>query len=119
MDSPDFMSRLVRWQVGLTLAGAVAWALTRGAGFALSFLVGALAAGTSFWLLHRVATNVSKPKPPVVSAIFAVFRLLLIGGVISAILTTYKLQTGAMATGILVVVVSILLEAVRNNFNGT
>ena len=120
MDDARFAVRLLYWQAGLTLAGLAGWALARGTNFAFSFLVGALAAAASFWLLHRMTFSVGPGSAkPTWTAFFGIFRLLLIGATISAILTTYELKVIAAGTGILVVVVSLLLELLRGLFHGT
>jgi hypothetical protein len=109
----QYYRRLLIWQAILTAVGLSGWMLARGSIFALSFLVGALASGLSFWLLHRITMAVSGAKVSPWSMVTAALRLLIIGVAISAILTTYKLQAGAAATGILIVVASILIETVR------
>ena len=72
----------------------------------------------SFWLLHRLVFAAGTDGPVGIGAILGVFRLLLIGGAISVIITTYELHRNAAASGILVVVVSILLEVIREHLHG-
>jgi hypothetical protein len=112
----QFYRRLLIWQAILTVLGLTGWMLARGSIFALSFLTGAIASGFSFWLLHRFSLAVSGEKVSHWSIVTASLRLLVIGIAISAILTTYQLQPGAAASGILIVVASILIETVREAF---
>jgi hypothetical protein len=111
-----FYRRLLIWQAVLTVLGLTGWMLARGSIFALSFLTGAAASGFSFWLLHRITLAVSGEKVPRWSMVTASLRLLVIGIAISAILTAYQLQPGAAASGILIVVASIVIETVREVF---
>jgi len=117
--APGFAKRLFGWQLALAALGGAGWMLMRGSSFALSFLFGAVAAAASFWLLYRAIATAGTGRTPTWAAVLGVFRLLLIGGAISVTLRTYELQSGAAASGILVVVASILLEVVREHFHGT
>lgn len=119
MDLAAFSKGVMRWQIALTVVGTAAWLTARGSVFAVSFLTGAGAALLSFWLLHRVVSKANKPRSATWSMLAAAFRLLLIAGLISATIRTYELQAVPASTGILVVVASILLEAVRQKLNGT
>jgi hypothetical protein len=113
LDDEKLMRRLVLWQALLVAAGLAAWYFTRGQTFAVSFLVGALASEASFWLIHKLAHALGGAHVSAFAAVMGTLRLLLIGGAMFVILRTYDLQVGAVATGISVVVVSILLEAIR------
>jgi hypothetical protein len=113
MIEAHYYRRLLIWQALLTIAGLAGWMLARGSVFALSFLTGAIASGFSFWLLHRITLAVSGAKVSAWSMVTGALRLLLIGVALSAILTAYQLQAGAAASGILIVVGSILIETVR------
>jgi ATP synthase I chain len=119
VDEIRFGRRLLWWQIGLSALGICVWAAARGISFALSFLVGAMMAAVSFWLLHRLVFASGAGQTPTAAVILGAFRLLLIGGAISVIITTYELHRNAAASGILVVVVSIVLELVREHIHGT
>ena len=119
MDDPGFSRRLLIWQLVLSILGFAGWTAARSTSFAVSFLIGAGMSSASFWLLHRLVFRAGTDRPVGIGAVLAVFRLLLIGGAISVIITTYGLHRNAAGSGILVVIVSILLELVREHLHGT
>jgi ATP synthase I chain len=119
LNEAGFGRRLLVWQAALAASGMAAWMVARGTSFALSFLVGALMSSSSFWLLHRLVFSGGTGQKPGGAAVLGAFRLLLIGGAISVIITSYGLHRNAAGSGILVVVVSILLELVREHLHGT
>jgi ATP synthase I chain len=119
VDEIRFGRYVFAWQAGLAGVGAVAWLLLRGSSFAISFLLGAAGACGSFWLLHRAVLSLTPGEKPGWAAVAATFRLVLTGAFFFAILRSYELQRGAAATGILVVVTSILLEVIREHLHGT
>jgi hypothetical protein len=109
------LRRVRQIYVVLVVAGTIGFAAQGNRRNAASFLAGAAISGVSFWLLKRlvddVGTALEGHKPRAASMLVHVFRLVLLGGAMFAILRVYKASPNSLCVGLLVPVVSITLEA--------
>ena len=105
--------RVLVWHAVLGAAGLLGWLWHGGRVAALSFLVGALAASASFWLLIRFVNALGGDTGRPATVIASALRVLLIGGALFVIMHYYNLQTNALATGVGITVVAITIEAIR------
>ncbi len=82
---------------------------------ALSFLAGATISSLSFYLLHRLVSDLGSAlegqKPRGASFVLHAFRLVLLGGATFAIVKVYGVSVSALAVGLIVPVTAITLEA--------
>ncbi|MEZ5351427.1 MAG: ATP synthase subunit I [Bryobacteraceae bacterium] len=105
--------RVLLWQIAMALAGIPAWWFWRDRLHAISFAAGALAAIGSFWLLERFTAALGGSPTSGGSLIVSALRLVLIGGALFVIIQNYKLLTVPLATGVLLTVVAITIEGIR------
>ena len=117
-EAPDPGSAHLRWitrfQVLLLPIGALAW-LLRGPRAALAFAAGACAS-LAFWALHRViVAHMLTPKVRLrwFYGVLAALKLALIALVLRGMMMALPAEGLPLATGLLLFVVGILLEALR------
>lgn len=112
------LRRVTRAMLLLALLGAVLWGLLRSGTAALVFGVGALTS-LAFWILHQVLT--SRMLTPSrrwrwVYAVLSLGKLALIALVLRGMMDRYPAEALPLATGVLLFVAGILLEALRLAF---
>jgi hypothetical protein len=121
LDYARIVGRIVRLMAVLAAAGAVVFAFVDGAGGALSFLGGAAISGLSFWLLHRLVSDVTAAVQgrPVrtFSVLLHAFRLMILGGAAYAIVVTYGSSRRALAGGLILAVTAATLEVILELFH--
>lgn len=114
LDYGKIMGRIVRLMAVLAVAGIAVFALVDGAGGALSFLGGAAISSLSFWLLHRLVSDMTAAAEgrPVrtFSVLLHTFRLMILGGAAYAIVVTYGSSRRALAGGLMLAVMAATLE---------
>jgi hypothetical protein len=106
-------ARILRIQILLGVAGVPAWWLWRDRFHAISFAAGALAAVGGFWLLERFTSALGGASATGVGVAASAVRTLLIGGLLFVIISNYKLLTVPLATGVLLTVIAITIEGIR------
>ena len=116
MDTTKFLANVVRWKVGLALAGAGGWWLYGGRLYAMAFCVGALASAASFWFLKGLVSALGTEKPGVGAALGGTIRLVVIGYLLFVIIENYRLPLPALVTGLLVAIAAISIEVIREHF---
>lgn len=118
LDYDRILGRITRLMAGLALLGALCWFLAAGWPGLLSFLGGSAISALSFWLLHRLVSDLSaaaegRPVRPA-SVILHAARMLILGGAAYAILHTYGSFPPALVTGLVLAIsaatVEVLLE---------
>jgi hypothetical protein len=112
------LRRVTRGMLLLALPGALLWGLFRSWTAAAVFGVGALTS-LAFWLLHQVLT--SRMLTPSrrwrwVYAVLSLGKLALIALVLRGMMGRYPAEALPLATGVLLFVAGILLEALRLAF---
>ncbi len=114
LDYGRIVGRIVKLMAVLAVLGAAVFGFVDGAGGALSFLGGAAISGLSFWLLHRLVTDVTAAVEgrPVrtFSVLLHAFRLMILGGAAYAIVVTYGSSRRALAGGLILAVTAATLE---------
>lgn len=119
MDDGDVhLVRITRSMVMLGLLGVPLWGLLRSRGAALAFGVGALTS-LAFWFLHRLLT--ARMLTPSVRlrwlyGFLSLGKLALIALVLRGMMAWYPAEALPLATGVLLFVAGILLEALRLAF---
>ncbi|MBI5084247.1 MAG: ATP synthase subunit I [Acidobacteria bacterium] len=114
LDYTRIIRRILQLMGGLTLAGSLLWYLFGGQGALVSFLGGAAISGLSFWLLHRLVSDIGrasegqKVRGP--SVLLHAFRMLLLGGAAYAIVRSYGSHGPALVTGLTIAVTAATLE---------
>ncbi len=118
-EGEDHLRWATRFQVGLLLLGAPLWGLLHSWEAALAFGVGG---GTSlaFWALHRYLT--ARMLTPSVRrrwlyGFLSLGKLALIALVLRGMMDRYPAEALPLATGVLLFVGGILLEAIRLAFH--
>ena len=117
-EGEDHLRWATRFQVLLLALGAPLWGLLRSREAALAFLVGG-ATSLAFWALHRYLT--ARMLTPSVRrrwlyGFLSLGKLALIALVLRGMMDRYPAEALPLATGILLFVGGILLEAIRLAF---
>jgi hypothetical protein len=118
-EGEDHLRWATRFQVGLLAFGTPLWAFLRSRQAALAFLVGG-ATSLAFWALHRYLT--ARMLTPSVRrrwlyGFLSLGKLALIALVLRGMMDRYPAEALPLATGVLLFVGGILLEAIRLAFN--
>lgn len=104
----------------LAAIGSAAWLLARGVPGLVSFLAGAGVSATSFWLLHRSTGDVERAargqQTSGLNAVFGGLRIFILGCLLYGILRSYGVFLPALATGLLLAVIAITIEALFELF---
>lgn len=120
LDYNRIIGRIGWIAAGVTVAGAGAWWVFRGAPEMLSFLGGAGIAGLSFWLLHRLVEDLQAAAEgrPVkkVRLVTHVFRVLLLGAIAYVILEICGGSRVALASGLTVALTAATIEVLIELF---
>jgi hypothetical protein len=99
----------------LALVGTIGFAAQGNRWKALSFLGGTAISCLSFYLLHRLVSDLGGAlegkKPRGASFVLHAVRLVLLGGATFAILKVYGASASALVVGLIVPVTAITLEA--------
>lgn len=99
----------------LIIIGTIAFAAQGNRRNALSFLAGAAISSLSFYLLHRLVSDLGTAlegqKPRGASFVLHALRLVLLGSATFAIVKVYGASVSALAVGLIVPVTAITLEA--------
>jgi hypothetical protein len=115
MISPEAQLRRVQAAMGgLALAGALGWALGRSWAAALAFAAGALASFALWWLHVLLVKRMLTPGNPGRAGyvLLSTGKLALIAAALAGIMERYPEEGIPFATGLLLSVGAILLEAV-------
>jgi hypothetical protein len=117
-DGAEHLRRITGFMLALGLAGLPLWGLLRTWTAALVFGVGALTS-LAFWSLHRVLT--ARMLTPSVRrrwlyGFLSLGKLALIALVLRGMMGKYPAEALPLATGVLLFVAAILLEALRLAF---
>lgn len=114
LDYARITRRIVRLMGVLAVAGAVIFFLVKGLAGTISFLGGAAISSLSFWLLHRMVTDVTRvvegESVHRTSLAVHAFRMLILGGAAYAIVKTYGSFVPAVACGLTLAVTAATLE---------
>lgn len=110
------LRNILRWKAALTAAGIVLWWLARDGRHAIGFTAGALASAASFYFLKQAAAVEPSSKASLAKAALGTFRMLAIGVLLFVIIRDYGLPPNAIAAGLLVTVLSITIEVIRQHF---
>lgn len=118
MGTPDqrTLTNILRWKAGLTVLGLILWWVLADSRHALGFAAGALASAASFYLLRQASNITAGDKISAAKIGLAAMRVLIIGTLLFVIIRDYGLPPKAIATGLLVTVVSITIEVIREHF---
>ena len=116
MDVKKFLGNVVRWKLGLALAGSAGWWAYGGKLYALAFCAGALASAASFWFLKGLVTALGTEKPGAGVAWGGPLRLVVIGYLLFVIIENYRLPLPALVTGLLVAIAAISIDVIREHF---
>lgn len=114
LDYAILTRRIARLMVVLAVAGALLFLILKDLGAALSFLGGAAISSLSFWLLHRMVTDVTRvaegEKIRQSSMVVHAFRMIILGGAAYAIVKTYGSFIPAVACGLMLAVTAATIE---------
>lgn len=114
LDYGKIIGRIAKLMAVLAVAGTILFLLVDGAGGGLSFLGGAAISGLSFWMLHRLVSDVTAAVEgrPVraFSVLMHTFRLMVLGGAAYAIVNVYGSSRRALAGGLMLAVIAATLE---------
>lgn len=118
-EGEDHLRWATRFQVVLLAFGTPLWAFLRSRQAALAFLVGG-ATSLAFWALHRYLT--ARMLTPSVRrrwlyGFLSLGKLALIALVLRGMMDRYPAEALPLATGVLLFVGGILLEAIRLAFH--
>jgi hypothetical protein len=118
-EGEDHLRWVTRFQAGLLALGLPLWGLLRSRQAVLAFLVGG-ATSLAFWALHRVLT--ARMLTPSVRrrwlyGFLSLGKLALIALVLRGMMDRYPAEALPLATGVLLFVGGILLEAIRLTFH--
>lgn len=120
LDYGVIIGRIVRVGGVLVLLGAAAWWIVAGLPGLLSFLGGAAISGLSFWLLHRLVSDIHAAaegrRVRGASVLLHAFRMLLLGGAAYGILSSYGSNKPALVTGLTVAVTAATVEVLIELF---
>ena len=114
----DHLRRITRAMIVLALLGIVLWGLLRSWTAALVFGIGSLTS-LVFWTLHKVLTAwmlTPSKRGRWVYAVLSLGKLALIALVLRGMMGRYPAEALPLATGVLLFVAGILLEALRLMF---
>jgi len=111
------LANILRWKALLAAAGVILWWLLVDSRHALGFAAGALASAASFYLLRQASNIAAGDKVSASKIGLAALRILIIGTLLFVIIRDYGLPPKAIATGLLVTVVSITIEVIREHFH--
>jgi hypothetical protein len=114
LDYGRIIGRIVRLMAVLAVVGTAVFGFVDGVGGALSFLGGAAISGLSFWLLHRLVSDLTAAVEgrPVrsFSVVLHAFRLMILGGAAYGIVSLYGSSRRALAGGLMLAVMAATLE---------
>ncbi|MGC4048210.1 MAG: ATP synthase subunit I [Paludibaculum sp.] len=114
LDYARITRRIVQLMAALAAAGSVIFFLVKGLAGMLSFLGGAAISSLSFWLLHRMVTDVTRvvegETVRTTSLVVHALRMLILGGAAYAIVKTYGSFVPAVACGLTLAVTAATLE---------
>ena len=114
LDYGRIVGRIVKLMAALAVVGTAVFGFVDGAGGALSFLGGAAISGLSFWLLHRLVSDLTAAVEgrPVrtFSVVLHAFRLMILGGAAYGIVSLYGSSRRALAGGLMLAVMAATLE---------
>jgi hypothetical protein len=110
------LRNILRWKAALTAAGIALWWLLGGGRHAAGFTAGAAASAASFYFLKQAAAVDASSKAALAKAALGTFRMLGIGILLFVIIRDYGLPPNAIAAGLLVTVLSITIEVIRQHF---
>jgi len=118
-EGEDHLRWATRFQVGLLALGAPLWGFLRSRDACVAFLAGGLTS-LAFWALHRYLT--ARMLTPSVRrrwlyGFLSLGKLALIALVLRGMMDRYPAEALPLATGILLFVGGILLEAIRLAFH--
>ncbi len=118
-EGEDHLRWATRFQVALLALGTPLWGLFRSRQAALAFLVGGVTS-LAFWALHRYLT--ARMLTPSVRrrwlyGFLSLGKLALIALVLRGMMDRYPAEALPLATGVLLFVGGILLEAIRLAFH--
>lgn len=120
LDYGVIIGRIVRVGGALILLGAGVWWVVAGLPGLLSFLGGAAISGLSFWLLHRLVSDIHAAaegrRVRGASVLLHAFRMLLLGGAAYGILSTYGSNQPALVTGLTIAVTAATVEVLIELF---
>ncbi len=105
------VARILRTLVIVAIAGAMVALAWRGWLIAVSFLVGALASWFNFRWLKGFVAGMGPAGKPSASAVFFVFRYLILAAGAYVILKYSKLSLPAALTGLFVPLAAVIIEA--------
>ena len=114
----DHLRRVTRDMIVLALLGILLWGFLRSWTAALVFGVGALTS-LAFWTLHKVLTGwmlTPSKRRRWVYAVLSLGKLALIALVLRGMMGRYPAEALPLATGVILFVAGILLEALRLAF---
>ena len=114
----DHLRRITRAMIVLALLGIVLWGLLRSWTAALVFGIGSLTS-LVFWTLHKVLTAwmlTPSKRGRCVYAVLSLGKLALIALVLRGMMGRYPAEALPLATGVILFVAGILLEALRLAF---
>jgi len=114
----DHLRRITRAMIVLALLGIVLWGLLRSWTAALVFGTGSLTS-LVFWTLHKVLTAwmlTPSKRGRWVYAVLSLGKLALIALVLRGMMGRYPAEALPLATGVILFVAGILLEALRLAF---
>ncbi len=120
LDYGVIVGRIAKAGAALAVLGAAVWWAVAGLAGLLSFLGGAAISGLSFWLLHRLVSDLHaaaagrRVRGP--SVLLHAFRMLLLGGAAYGILSTYGSHRPALVTGLTVAVTAATVEVLIELF---
>ncbi|MBI4891028.1 MAG: ATP synthase subunit I [Acidobacteria bacterium] len=114
------MRRIVRLGGALALLGCLVSYVAAGVAGLLSFLGGAAISALSFWLLHRLVSDIQAAAEGRqirgTSVVMHMFRMLILGGAAYAIVNTYGSCRPALAAGLTLAVTAATLEVLIELF---
>ncbi len=114
LDYGGIIGRIVKLMALLAVVGTAVFGVVDGAGGALSFFGGAAISALSFWLLHRLVSDLTAAVEvrPVrtFSVVLHAFRLMILGGAAYGIVSFYGSSRRALAGGLMLAVTAATLE---------
>lgn len=120
LDYGVIVGRIAKVGVGLAIVGAAVWWAAAGVSGLVSFAGGAGISGLSFWLLHRLVSDIQAAaegrKVRGASVVLHAFRMLILGGAAYGILSTYGSHRPALVTGLTVAVTAATVEVLIELF---
>ncbi len=121
LDYGAILRRIVRIGGALGLIGCLISYVLAGAAGLLSFLGGAVISALSFWLLHRLVSDIQAAAEGRqirgTSVVMHMFRMLILGGAAYGIVNTYGSSKPALAAGLTLAVTAATLEVLIELFH--